>query len=109
MSTSGAAMQFSMERTLNELNNKVCVVYIDDVIIFGKTKKEHDKNLSLVLNRLQEHGFKINADKCVFRKTEVECLGHLLSDTGLRPNPSRVECLLSKPVPKTPKQVKYEF
>ena len=106
MSTSGAAMQFSMERTLNELNNKVCVVYIDDVIIFGKTKKEHDKNLSLVLNRLQEHGFKINADKCVFRKTEVECLGHLLSDTGLRPNPSRVECLLSKPVPKTPKQVK---
>ena len=104
--TSGSAMQFTMQRILSGLNNKICMVYIDDIVVFGKDIHEHDKNLNLVLNRLLEHGFKLNVKKCVFRKTSVECLGHIVSQYGIKPNPSKVECLLSKPAPKSVKSLK---
>ena len=104
--TSGAAMQFTMQRILSGLNNKICMVYIDDVVVYGKTIHEHDKNLDLVLNRLLNHGFKLNVQKCVFRKTSVECLGHIVSSEGIKPNPSKIDCLLRKPIPKSVKSLK---
>ena len=104
--TSGAAMQSVIERVLNGLNNKICLVYIDDVIVVGKTLEEHDKNLSLVLERLKNFGYKVSIQKCTFRAKQVECLGHVISSKGILPNPDKVEALLKKQIPKTIKQVK---
>ena len=61
--TSGAVMQSVIERVLNGLNNKVCLVYIDDVIVVGKTLEEHDKNLSLVLENFKNFGYKLSIQK----------------------------------------------
>ena len=104
--TSGAVMQSIMERVLIGLNHKICLVYVDDVIIAGKTKEDHDKNLDLVLRRLRLHGFKIRIDKCVFRSSQVECLGHVISSAGIIPNPDKTESLKSRPIPKNAKGVK---
>ena len=105
MISSGAAMQYAMERVLAGLNNNICLSYIDDILIYGKTEKEHDQNLNAVLKRLLECGFKINGNKCTFRKTQVECLGHLISEDGITPHPSKVEAFLNKSRPRNVKEM----
>ena len=104
--TSSAAMQSIIERVLSGLNNKICLVYIDDIIIWGDNVKTHDKNLATVLNRLAEFGFKIKLKKCLFRKHKIECLGHLITKDGIRPIQSRTDSLINKPIPKTLKQLR---
>ena len=106
LNTSGAAMQNTMEKVLNGLNGVICIVYIDDVIITGKNIENHDKNLNTVLQRLAEHGFKINIQKCKFRQTSIECLGHIISEAGIQPHPDRVQSLQNKRVPRCVKDVK---
>lgn len=91
---------------LSGLNNKVCMVYIDDVIVYGKTELEHDENLRKVLQRLSQNGFKLNSEKCVFRRKSIECLGHVVSQDGIKPNPAKISALVGKPYPKNVKQVK---
>ena len=103
---SGSLLQESIERVLIGLNRKVCLVYVDDIIIYGKDVAEHDQNLKLVLNRLQEHGFKINPEKCKFRKTNIECLGHVISEKGIEPHPNRIQALKNKKVPRNVKDVR---
>ena len=105
MVSSGAAMQYAMERVLAGLNNKICLTYIDDILVYGRTAEEHDKNLNEVLKRLMESGFKINGSKCTFRKTQVECLGHLISEDGITPHPSKIETFLNKSRPRNVKEV----
>ena len=106
MITSGAAMQYAMERVLGGLNGIVCQTYIDDVIVFGKNAREHDENLNVVLSRLRESGFKINLKKCKFRMKEVQCLGHVVSGVGITPNPDKVKDIQGKKRPRSVKDVR---
>ncbi|CAC5423835.1 unnamed protein product [Mytilus coruscus] len=59
---------------------------IDDILVWGTTRKEHDDRLHSVLNRCQEVGLTLNAEKCKFRVKEVTYIGHTLSADGVRPD-----------------------
>lgn len=63
--------QRGMTMVLEGLIGKVCLVYLDYILIFGKTKSEHDLNLKLVLNRLEKYNLKINKDKSMFCVSKV--------------------------------------
>lgn len=106
MMTSGAAMQYAMERVLGELNGRICQTYIDDIVVYGKDRDEHDKNLDRVLDRLKKSGFKLNFAKCHFRKRQVECLGHIISGEGIKPNPSKVQDIQNKKEPRNVKDIR---
>ena len=106
MMTSGAAMQYAIERVLGELNGRICQTYIDDIIVYGRSEEEHDKNLDIVLRTLKENGFKLNLSKCQFRKQKVECLGHVISAEGITPNPSKVTDIQNKKEPRNVKDVR---
>lgn len=56
--------------------------YLDDVLVHGRTKEEHDANLAAVLARLKEHNVKLNESKCVFGSQSVEFLGFVLTPDG---------------------------
>lgn len=58
--------------------------YLDDILVFGRSKEEHDKNLAIVMDRLADHNVKINASKCVFGSQKVRFLGFELTDKGWR-------------------------
>lgn len=58
------------------------VNYLDDVLVFGATKEEHDANLKEVLKRLEDHNVKINENKCLLSQQEVPFLGFHLSAEG---------------------------
>jgi hypothetical protein len=75
------------------------LLYMDDVLIYGATRKEHDKRLNKVLKRLVNAGFAISDTKCQFRKHSVVFLGHLLSGEAIQPDPAKVAALLNMKPP----------
>lgn len=54
-------------------------IYIDDILITGKTEEEHLKNLTETLERLEKAGVRLKEEKCAFLLPTVEYLGHVLS------------------------------
>lgn len=82
----------------------VSVVH-DDIIVGGATEKEHDDNLENVLNTALKYGIKFNSKKLQFKKTEVKYLGHIVSASGVRPNPDYVSAILNMEEPNDKKGV----
>lgn len=67
--------------------------FIDDIIVFGRSREEHDERLTTVSKVLQENGILLNEEKCVYRKKELEFLGNLITGGGVKPSPRKVEAL----------------
>ena len=106
MMNSGSCFQRVMERCLAGLQWFICLVYLDDVCVFGKNFEEHIYRLEQVLFRLKQSGLKLGTDKCHLLRTQVTFLGHVVSSRGCLPNPNNVSKLLRIPTPKNPTQVK---
>ena len=60
-------------------------VYLDDILVSGKTKQEHDKNLDLVFSVLWDAGLKLKREKCLLAQDRVTYLGHIIDNKGLHP------------------------
>lgn len=71
-----------MERTMGDMNFLEVLVYLDDLIVFGRTLEEHEERLLKVLDRLEEEGLKVSLDKCQFGRTSVTYVGHVVSQDG---------------------------
>lgn len=69
------------------------VVYLDDILVFGRSQEEHDLRLKALMRRLEEYGVLLNLEKCIFCVDKLEFLGHELSVEGIRPNQSRILAL----------------
>lgn len=74
-------------------------MYVDDVLIWGTTRAEHDERLRRALETAEKAGLTFNASKCRFGVQEVLFLGDIISDKGIRPNPDLVDGLLKMPRP----------
>lgn len=96
-----ATFQRVMERTIGDMNFLEVLVYLDDLIVFGKTIEEHEERLLKVLDRLKEEGLKLSLDKCQFGRTSVTYVGHIVSKDGIATDPSKIEAVVSWPRPKT--------
>lgn len=66
------------------------IVYLDDVMVSGRTQEEHDIRLQALLARFKEYNILLNKNKCQFNVPSLEFLGHNLSVKGFRPVESRV-------------------
>jgi len=94
------------ERVLRGLLWEECLVYIDDVIVFGKTFSEVLLRLRKVLERFREHHLSVKAKKCDLFKKEVEFLGHVVSEEGIKCNPKKVADVKNCQPPKTVTEVR---
>ena len=74
--------------------DKFVVVFIDDILIYSKSKEEHAEHLCIVLQRLRDHKLYAKFSKCAFWLEEVQFLGHVLSAEGIAVDPSKVEEVL---------------
>lgn len=81
-------------------------VVMDDILVWGSTKEEHDARLRSVLQRCEEVNLKLNLAKCQFCKTEVRYLGFVLTNNGLTIDPKRAEDILAVQVPENAKELK---
>lgn len=103
ISSAPEIFQAAMHRLLDGLPG--VAVVMDDILVWGKTRDEHDCHLTLLLTRCREHNLRLNLKKCTFLQTEVRYLGHILTTQGLRIDPERVQAILEIPEPKTSKQL----
>ena len=85
-----ATFQRLMERVLSGLQWEIAVLYIDDIVVHGRSFEEHIERLRAVLKRLQAANLTLKTKKCCFLQQEVEFLGHIVSGTGISPNPQKV-------------------
>ena len=84
-----ATFQRLMDCVLAGLQWSSCLVYIDDIIIIGRSFDEHLHHLQQVLDRLKSAGLKIQPSKCHFLQQKVKFLGHIVSSEGVSPDPSK--------------------
>lgn len=75
--------QKTLERIL--LGCEGVINFIDDILVFGKDRKEHDDRLEMVLKVLKSHNVILREEKCIYRAKVVKFLGHELSENGVRP------------------------
>ena len=72
----------------------------DDMIIFGKTELEHDKNLLQFLETTRKNGLVLNKSKLQFKKQEVYFFGHRWNSLGITPDPKKIDSILKMEFPK---------
>ena len=101
-----ATFQRHMKYVLRDFINKICVVYMDDILIFSTTLEEHVANIEKIFQVLRRFNLKIQIDKCKFCSKESEYLGHVLTPEGVKPNPKKVADILKLKLPLTTKQIK---
>ena len=85
------------------------VAYLDDILVGGRTMEECKENLEAVFKRLKEKNLQINPAKCVFFKTSVKYLGHVLTADGIRQDPDKIAAIKDFPVPKNPQRFERIF
>lgn len=98
-----AIFQRFMEETLADIPG--CAIYLDDVIITGKTNSEHIQNLTNVLEKLKYHGLKCKTEKCEISKSLVEYVGHIIDCDGIRPSEKRLAAIQNMPRPSNIKEL----
>jgi hypothetical protein len=81
------------------------VVFIDDILIFSKSKKKHEGHLRIVLQQLRDQQLYAKYKKCEFWLSEVPFLGHMISSKGISVDPSKVRDVLDWKLPRTVHQV----
>ena len=85
---------------LSKYLDKFIVVFIDDVLIYSKTKEEHDEHLHIILQVLREHKLYGKFSKCDFFKDKIQYLGHVISKEGISVDPDKIGSIIECHVPK---------
>ena len=96
-----ASFQNLINDTLRQYLDISVIVYLDDILVFSKTREAHITHVKQVLDKLQQNQLWAKAEKCTFFKHEVDFLGYLVSDHGVRMDPKKVDAVLSWPTPKS--------
>lgn len=101
LANSPSIFQRLMMMVLAGLNWDVCLVYVDDIIVMGRSFAEHIQNVASVFQRLREAGLKLKATKCRLFQERVTFLGHVVSSKGIEPDPEKISSISSWPEPRS--------
>jgi hypothetical protein len=86
--------------------DKFVVVFIDDILIYSKSEKDHANHLRVVLQRLRDHKLYAKFSKCEFWLKSVKFLGHTISHYGISVDPSKVQEVIDWKPPKSVHQIR---
>ena len=98
-----ATFQRLMSLVLSDLQWTSCLVYLDGIIVMGKTFEEHLKNLDLVFSCIRDEGLKLKPEKCSLE--EVRYLVHIVSKDGIAADPEKTAKVQYWPIPASAKEV----
>nr|GEX96257.1 putative reverse transcriptase domain-containing protein [Tanacetum cinerariifolium] len=90
-----------MNRIFYEYLDKFVILFIDDILVYSKTKEEHEEHLRIVLGTLRQKKLYAKFSKCEFWLGHVAFLGHIVSANGITIDPAKVEAITKWPRPKT--------
>jgi len=101
-----ATFQRLMDNVLSGLQGNELFVYMDDIVIYARSLKEHEIKFNRLMARLREANLKLQPDKCEFLRKEVAYLGHIITEEGVKPDPSKIKAITNFPIPRNPKNIK---
>ena len=101
-----ATFERLMEKVLQWLQWEICLIYLDDVILFGDTFESTLRNLEIVLGRFRDAGLTLKAKKCELMKRKVAFLGHVVNSQGIHCDPAKIEAVMDWETPTTVTQVR---
>ena len=102
-------LPFGVKSAQDEFQRKVDETYeglqgvtaiVDDILIYGRTKEEHDENLRAMLQRSRERGVKLNPEKSTICATAVSYFGHRITKDGVKPDPAKIAAVRDMEPPK---------
>ena len=89
-----------MNNIFNQYLDRFVVVFIDDILVYSKTKEEHYEHLRIVLQTLRKHKLYTKFDMCDFYQKEIQYLGHVISSEGIVVDPEKIKAFMEWSVPK---------
>jgi hypothetical protein len=95
-----------MNRVFHEYLDKFVIVFIDDILVYSKSEKEHERHLRIVLETLRQQKLYAKFSKCEFWLNQVAFLGHVVSADGIIMDPSKVEAITKWPRPTTVTEIR---
>src|SRR4051794_27264544 len=95
-----------MNKVFMEFLDKFVVIFIDDILVYSKSKEEHEGHLRLILEKLREHKLYAKFSKCEFWLEEVGFLGHVMTKDGAAVDPAKVSAVTEWESPKSVKEVR---
>ena len=98
--------QMNMNNIFGHRIGKYIVVYMDDILIFSKTREEHLQHLREVFQILKDKKFHIKLKKCDFMKKEVKFLGHVVGKNGIAVDPDKIEVIKKWQRPKDKTEIR---
>ena len=101
-----ATFERLMDLVLAGLHWDVCLVYLDDIIVFSQSFKQHVQRLQPVLERLRQAGLKLSPSKCHLFQPRVEFLGYVVSGDGVSTDPKKTEAIDKWPTPRSVRDVR---
>ncbi len=104
--TAPTTFQRAMDLVLSGLSYVICLCYLDDVIVFGRDFNEHYDRLKTVLERLRSHNLRVKLEKCTIAARQVSFLGHVVSESGITPDPAKIEAVKNITSPRNIKGVR---
>ena len=100
-----ATFQAYINEALKPLLDHICIVYLDDILIFSDNVEEHANDVRKVLDRLRQYDLFVKFSKCAFSVKEVEFLGYIVNANGVKMDPARVATIMEWPTPRSFREV----
>ncbi|KAG7663999.1 uncharacterized protein J8A68_002500 [[Candida] subhashii] len=101
-----ATFQRVMNSIFKPFLGKFVVVYLDDILVFSKTKEDHKNHLTRVFEVLAKYGFVAKKSKCEFFCTRIQYLGHIISHGRVRISPSKIDAVEGWQFPKSKREMR---
>lgn len=102
---SPAIFQRGMTLVLKDLIGDICFVYLDDIIIFGRNIREHEKHYEMMLERLEQYDLRINPNKSIYCKEKILFLVYEIEKNKITPSTKRAQGIVDFTTPKTEKNL----
>jgi len=107
MCNSPATFQSMMDHIFKDkIHHKWVIVYMDDILIFSKTKEDLERITKIVLKKLHDNNLYLKPVKCEFEKTRIEYLGMILEEGKVSMDPTKLKGIKDWPEPTTVKQTR---
>ncbi|GJY46039.1 putative reverse transcriptase domain-containing protein [Tanacetum coccineum] len=95
-----------MNRVCKPYLDKFMIVFIDDILIYSKTKGEHSEHLKIILDLLKKEKLYAKFSKCDFWLESVQFFGHVINREGVHVDPAKIEAIKNWLVPTSPTEVR---
>jgi len=101
-----SVFQRLVDMVLAGLSYETCLVYLGDVIVFGRTFEELLHRTKVVFQRIRDAKLKLKPSKCSFFRREVSFLGFVVSAAGIKTQSEKVKCVVEWPTPSNLREVR---